>query len=103
IERLRTRYAGTRRLFDLVEDDVSFAALTRDPARTARELAAGADERGVGRAQERIVRVGSGDRHIAKLGALDFILHTALGGLLATALEPQLPDTLHSYRRGRSP
>ena len=103
IERLRTRYAGTRRLFDLVEDNVSFAALTRAPARTARELAAGADERGVGRAQERIVRVGSSDRRIVKLGALDFILHTALGGLLASALEPQLPDTLHSYRRGRSP
>lgn len=103
IERLRARYAGTRRLFDLVEDDVSFAALTQAPARLARELAAGAEERGVGRAKERIVRVGRSDRRIASLGALDFILHTALGELLAAALEPQLPETLHSYRRGRSP
>ena len=50
-----------------------------------------------------VVRIGDKEREIARIGALDLVVHAVVGELLADALEPRLSEHVHSYRRGRSP
>lgn len=74
------------------------------------------DARAVGKALARDIRSGAyrptpastrlaqldKERELLVLTPIDRVVHTVVGELLAEVIEPMLPDSLYSYRKGRS-
>ncbi|MEZ4367808.1 MAG: reverse transcriptase domain-containing protein [Kofleriaceae bacterium] len=78
------------------------AALRREPMAVARRLVAAvaAGWRPAPAARRTIVV--DKPRTVVELEPLDRIVHGVVGAALTDVLEPQLPDGLYSYRRGRN-
>ncbi|HVJ91508.1 MAG TPA: reverse transcriptase domain-containing protein [Labilithrix sp.] len=102
-DRLIRRVRG-RRFDALIQDGVRFAELVDERERVmrlARRAVADASYRPspavLGRAQ-----IGGKERELARIGAIDLLVHAVVADALSEAFEPRLSPQLYSFRRGRS-
>ena len=103
LERMHLRYAGTRRLYELVHDGASLADLVHDKRKVARLIA-------------RAVREGSyvltpalryralvdRERELCRFALCDFVVHGVVAEVLDEVIGERLSPRLYSFRRGRS-
>jgi hypothetical protein len=103
LDRLAARARG-RRAEALVQDGVPFRHILDDRDRVvsllARALGDGSYRPGI--ATMARAHLAGKPRDLARVGALDLVVHAVVGDVLRERLEPTLSDRLYSYRRGRS-
>ena len=104
IDRLAARARG-RRLESLLQDGVRFAQIVEERERVVSLLRAATKDASYrpGVAWLTRVQIGGKEREIARIGALDLVVHAVVAEILAERIEPHLSPYLYSYRRGRSP
>jgi hypothetical protein len=103
LARLSSRVEG-RRLDKLVHDGVRFSQML-DEADELVPLVARAVADGSYRpapARVGLVRIGKKERSVARVSAIDLVVHGVVAQVVAERIEPLLSDRLYSYRRGRS-
>lgn len=103
IDRLRARARG-RRLEALVQDGVRFAQIVEDRERVAALLAATVADGSYRPSPVTLgaALIGGKPRELARIGALDLVVHGVVAEVLAERIEPRLSERVYSYRRGRS-
>lgn len=103
LDRLAARAKGSR-LDTLAQAGVRLATLLDERDKVVRLLAASLRDGSYrpGPARIGVARIGNQERALAKVGALDWLAHSAVGTALAERLESHLSEHLYSYRSGRS-
>lgn len=103
LDRLAARARG-RRADALVQDGVRFVQLLDDRERAvtllSRALADASYRPGVARVTH--AHLAGKVRELARVGALDLVVHAVVADVLASCVEPTLSEHVYSYRRGRS-
>lgn len=103
LDRLAARARG-RRADALAQDGVRFVQLLDDRERVvallSRALADASYRPGVARVTR--AHLGGKIRELARVGALDLLVHAVVADVLASRIEPTLSERVYSYRSGRS-
>ncbi|HSO34695.1 MAG TPA: hypothetical protein VLT33_19305, partial [Labilithrix sp.] len=89
----------------LLQDGVRFAQILEERERVVALLRRATADGSYRPAPASLTRaqIGGKEREIARIGALDLVVHAVIAEILAERVEPLLSPHLYSYRRGRSP
>ncbi len=104
IERLHNKYLFTPQFYDLQQEGVPFASISRDAGKFAKLIA-----REIGRGEfqfepgeVRQIHTAGKTREVFSFGLTDLIVHRAISALIEGAMHPVLSPQLYSYRTGVS-
>ena len=103
LERMHLRYAGTRRLYELVHDGASLADLVHDKRKVARLIARAVREGSYAMTPAvRYRAILDRERELCRFALCDFVVHAVVAEVLDEAIAARLSPRLYSFRRGRS-